>query len=117
MKMGVPIGPAAGTSSPGPGFACDWGLNDGGWDAITWNKPELTATPPGVTTTIDPDVAVSGTMAWIWRSLTAVKVAAAPLIVTDVAPKSPEPLMRMRVFRCPPGVVKLIVGVGEGVTS
>src|SRR5439155_1153757 len=54
MKMGVPIGPAAGTSSPGPGLDVNWELNVGGWEAITWNSPELTATPPGVTPTTTP---------------------------------------------------------------
>src|SRR5262249_30937908 len=53
----------------------------------------LVAVPPGVATAILPVVAPAGTVAVILMELLTVKVAAAPLIVTDEALRKVFPLM------------------------
>jgi hypothetical protein len=58
---------------------------------------------PAAVTAIGPSVAPTGTVAVIWRSLSAVKLAEVPSKVTAVAPVNPVPVM---VTEVPTGPLK-----------
>ena len=58
---------------------------------VTSNTEGDVAVPPGVVTTMYPDVAVAGTVTWIFVLVSIVIVPATPLNVTDVAPSSWRP--------------------------
>lgn len=63
-----------------------------GW-AVTVNGAELVPVPEGVVTETGPVVAPGGTVAVVWLSEFTVKVAAAPLNITEAAPVKALPLI------------------------
>src|SRR5438093_13376067 len=102
--------PLAASSKPGLSSR----LPGGG--VVTVKLLALVAVPAGVVTLICPMVAPLGTVAVIWVLELAVKLAAAPLKLTTVAPVRLVPVMVTEVPTGPLlGVNELIVG-GEVVT-
>jgi len=102
----VPADPVIGAKSAMPG---------GG---MTAKLVVLVATPPGVVTEIVPLVAPAGTFVVIDEELTTVKVAAAPLKATALAPVKPLPASVTLMPTGPDdGAIPVSVGTGLGVTE
>jgi hypothetical protein len=104
MTTDVPTGPEVGVNDVMVGAAV----------AVTVKLPELVAVPPDVVTEIFPVVAVAGTVAVIWVPELAVKLAAVPFNLTEVAPVKPDPEIATEVPGGPLiGENPEIVGAGE----
>ncbi len=85
--------------------------------AVTVKLAVLVAMPPGVVTVTAPEGAPAGTVAVIWVSVPAAKVADTPPKVTAVVPVKPVPVSVTAVPTGPTrGLKPVSVGAGEGLT-